>query len=64
MHSDAATLQRRCKFQRGAQRRVIPMSGLERLARAKAEAARERAAASLPTVEQCKSGFGVKVDLV
>ena len=30
MHSDAETLQRRCKFQRGAQRRVIPMSGLER----------------------------------
>ena len=33
-------IQRRCKFQRGAQRRVIPMSALERLGRARA--ARER----------------------
>ena len=50
VQSHAETLQRRCKFERGAQRREIPMSALERLAQARA--ARERAEASLPTVEQ------------
>ena len=43
-------IQRRCKFQRGAQRRVIPMSALERLGRARA--ARERAV--VRTTGKCK----------